>query len=87
MTGKVFATVGGVGGCQALHQRLRQHRDHLRVSSKGTITNHRAAAMVQIKHRSKRHVHTTSAQLGPKHIARSRGCVHGAQCGGTHVFT
>lgn len=54
-----------------------QRRYHARIGIKGAVANHVAAAMVQIEHWSKTHVHAAGTQLGRQHKTTRRGQVHG----------
>ena len=64
-------------GTQALHQRRGQRGHSDRITMKGTVTNHRGFAIVEVEHRRKTEVNTNVAQLAwpmvkPNSNARAR---------------
>ena len=79
MARKVLAAVAQTGLVHALNQTLGQQTDHARVVRKRPLTNDAAAAVVQVQHRGKAHVHAAGAQLRAHHIAASQRRAGGGQ--------
>ena len=73
---KVFAAVPQASLIHALNQALGQQTDHAWVVRKRPLANDAAAAIVQVQHGGKAHVHAAGAQLRAHHIAagQRRSC-------------
>ncbi|MNK95359.1 hypothetical protein D3C87_1155930 [compost metagenome] len=77
MTREMLAAVAHAGQQQAVREMVGQHRYHPRIGVKRAVTDHGAAAMVEIEHRREAQVDVARAQFGRQHVAARNGDLGG----------
>lgn len=73
MTRKMLAAGDHAGTVQAFDEGSGEFRNNGRIAMKRTVTDHRAASPVKIKHRGEGHINTARTQFGSEDVAYVTG--------------